>query len=391
MRVFSVFGTQGSGKTSTIEVLIRELRRRGFSVGSIKEIHNEAFHIDTPGSNTDRHRQAGAQLVCARGLNETDLLYQEKLTLNCVLRHFDFDFVVCEGITEPAIPKIITGLSAQDLENRWIENIFAISGRAADMLDQFQQVQAISAFTDPVRLTELAIKKAVEFINVEGRGLYQILARFPSRRNQVFTVRSNYKQEQAVLKKFNSSDNLKKELLMMFLLRESGIPVPQVLSFSADSILTEHIEAPTLYEYLDRAEFQGEIIDSDFLKAWMRQMRILYSTAYIKASGIALHDVNLRNFLIRENNVIFLDFEEAGPGSIIDDLAGIIAFILTYDPVFTGWKQELACRLAEIIRNEFAVSSDSLRSTVNKRLKLLNCRRKAKEKYPDWDPRSLSW
>ena len=37
-------------------------------MGSVKDIHFEAFAIDTPGTNTYRHRQAGAELVTARGL-----------------------------------------------------------------------------------------------------------------------------------------------------------------------------------------------------------------------------------------------------------------------------------------------------------------------------------
>ena len=59
MKVFSVFGITKSGKTTTIENIIAELRKRRYSVGSVKEIHFEIFAIDTEGTNADRHKKDG--------------------------------------------------------------------------------------------------------------------------------------------------------------------------------------------------------------------------------------------------------------------------------------------------------------------------------------------
>ena len=85
MKVFSVVGITQSGKTTTIENIIKELRGRGYSVGSVKEIHFEEFAIDTEGTNTFRHKEAGSQLVTARGNYETDMLFQEKLHIDRLL------------------------------------------------------------------------------------------------------------------------------------------------------------------------------------------------------------------------------------------------------------------------------------------------------------------
>ena len=81
MKVFSVVGITQSGKTSTVESIIGELKRRRYSVGSVKEIHFEAFAIDTPGSNTYRHRQQ-ALPGYRPGLQETDILYPLRLPEN---------------------------------------------------------------------------------------------------------------------------------------------------------------------------------------------------------------------------------------------------------------------------------------------------------------------
>ncbi|MEG0019166.1 MAG: molybdopterin-guanine dinucleotide biosynthesis protein MobB, partial [Oscillospiraceae bacterium] len=67
MRIFTVRGITKSGKTTTIEKVISELKKRGYSVGSVKEIHYKQFKIDPEGTNTDRHKKAGSELVTARG------------------------------------------------------------------------------------------------------------------------------------------------------------------------------------------------------------------------------------------------------------------------------------------------------------------------------------
>ena len=109
MKVFSVVGTSGSGKTTTIEAVVAALVRRGHRVGSVKEIHFEAFEIDpSPGSNTRRHRAAGASLVTARGYRETDVLYPEKLPMREILRHYrDYDWVALEGVDDLPVPAVI--------------------------------------------------------------------------------------------------------------------------------------------------------------------------------------------------------------------------------------------------------------------------------------------
>ena len=74
MKAIAVNGRSKSGKTTVCETIIKGLRQRGYTVGSVKEIHFEAFSIDPdPRTNTNRHRSEGYQLVTARGLGETDI------------------------------------------------------------------------------------------------------------------------------------------------------------------------------------------------------------------------------------------------------------------------------------------------------------------------------
>ena len=163
MKLFSVIGVSQSGKTTTIERLIAELTRRGYSVGSVKEIHFEDFAIDTPGSNTDRHRQAGARQVAARGFHETDVLYQRKLTMDEILLHFDYDFVALEGVTDMPVPTIVAAHKAEEVRERRTEQTIAVSGRLSDSCAEVDGLPALSALTQLAELTDLVERHAAEY------------------------------------------------------------------------------------------------------------------------------------------------------------------------------------------------------------------------------------
>ena len=92
MKVFSVSGITKSGKTTTIENIIKELVCRGYKVGSIKNIHMENFTMDPdPDTNTNRHKAAGSALVCARGYFETNMLYPGQLPIDKILDFYEKD------------------------------------------------------------------------------------------------------------------------------------------------------------------------------------------------------------------------------------------------------------------------------------------------------------
>lgn len=133
MKVIAVNGITHTGKTTVCETIIQGLRKKGYTVGSVKEIHYEAFEIDpSETSNTHRHRKAGSQLVIARGLKETDVLYPEKLPINELLSFFDQDYVILEGVTDCNAPRILTAHNTQELEERVDDRVIAVSGVIAN-------------------------------------------------------------------------------------------------------------------------------------------------------------------------------------------------------------------------------------------------------------------
>ncbi|MBI5005883.1 MAG: molybdopterin-guanine dinucleotide biosynthesis protein B [Nitrosomonadales bacterium] len=59
--VITFVGHSGSGKTTFIEKLVRELTQRGLRVATIKHAHHKV-ELDTPGKDSWRYKQAGAAM-----------------------------------------------------------------------------------------------------------------------------------------------------------------------------------------------------------------------------------------------------------------------------------------------------------------------------------------
>ncbi|ACB83935.1 molybdopterin-guanine dinucleotide biosynthesis protein MobB [Natranaerobius thermophilus] len=159
MRVLSVAGITGSGKTTIIENIITELTKRRYSVGSIKEIHYEKFAIDEEGTNTDRHYKAGADLVTARGYFETDILYKKRLSVQDILRQYDHDYVVLEGVEDFFVPKIISAHNIEEIEAKLDETVFAISGRISNEIEEYQGIPVINTITNIDQMVDLIEQK----------------------------------------------------------------------------------------------------------------------------------------------------------------------------------------------------------------------------------------
>lgn len=159
MKIFSIVGYSHSGKTSTAAAVIRELIKRGYSVGAVKESHH-AIKTDTEGSNTDLLRQAGAGLVAARSQNETHVFFNERLPLEKILPFFDYDYVVLEGVGDPAVPQIVTAIDAAGIEAKLSAQTFAVSGVISEMMREYKGLPVINGITDTAKLVDLIETKA---------------------------------------------------------------------------------------------------------------------------------------------------------------------------------------------------------------------------------------
>jgi molybdopterin-guanine dinucleotide biosynthesis protein B len=110
MPLFGIAGWSNSGKTTLIEKLARYLSDRGFRVATIKHTHHK-FDIDAPGSDTQRHRVAGAaETAIVSGFRVAiveEIEAAGEPTLEAVAARLSpADVILVEGYKSAAIPKI---------------------------------------------------------------------------------------------------------------------------------------------------------------------------------------------------------------------------------------------------------------------------------------------
>jgi len=164
VKVFSIFGVTLSGKTTVVEKIIGELHKRRYSVASVKDIHFEEFAIDVDGSNTYRHAKAGSELVTARGLNETDILFPRQLSVDQILSFYNHDYVLLEGINNYNVPKIITAHTTVEVDERIDDSVFAISGMLAEKMNSYLGLPVVNAINETEKLVDLIEQKVPELL-----------------------------------------------------------------------------------------------------------------------------------------------------------------------------------------------------------------------------------
>jgi molybdopterin-guanine dinucleotide biosynthesis protein B len=105
--VFGVTGWKNAGKTTLTERLVAEFVHRGWRVSTIKHAHH-AVDIDRPGTDSFRHRAAGATEVALVGGQRYAIMREEaEPPLGEVLaRLAPADLVLIEGYKREPHPKI---------------------------------------------------------------------------------------------------------------------------------------------------------------------------------------------------------------------------------------------------------------------------------------------
>lgn len=110
MNVIGIVGWKNSGKTTLASALIRELSRRGLTVSSIKHAHHRV-DVDQPGTDSYKHRDAGAREVILAGGQRFAIMHElrgaAEPTLDELLARLSpCDWVVVEGFKAHAHTKI---------------------------------------------------------------------------------------------------------------------------------------------------------------------------------------------------------------------------------------------------------------------------------------------
>lgn len=133
--VFAVSGYKNTGKTTVITRLVPELTRRGYRVAVIKHDGHD-FTPDVPGTDSYRHREAGAY--------GTAVYSDDRFMVTKTWSHTDVDFLI------PMFPEadiiLIEGLKNSDYPKYICNYPQEMPAEAAVLADEIERLMGKQGF-----------------------------------------------------------------------------------------------------------------------------------------------------------------------------------------------------------------------------------------------------
>ncbi|MBD3917869.1 molybdopterin-guanine dinucleotide biosynthesis protein B [Paenibacillus sp. PR3] len=114
--IIQVVGYKNAGKTTLVENMVRALTEEGYAVGTVKH-DGHRFDIDHEGTDTWRHREAGASMTAITSSERTVIMEEKSSELDDIIRRMlAMDAIIVEGFKEADYPKVVMIRSAKDVE-----------------------------------------------------------------------------------------------------------------------------------------------------------------------------------------------------------------------------------------------------------------------------------
>ena len=179
--VLQIVGYKNSGKTTLIAKLIHRLKQTNCIVGTIKHDAHE-FDLDTPGTDTWRHQEAGADITAISSATRSAVISRGPEPLSVLLAHMRHaDVVLVEGFKQADYPKLILLRKPEDAELLSLANLFhgrplAGSNRAGDR-DRYSDLRHQRRRTDSSSRARPSspLKRARKKITLTGVSFFRAL------------------------------------------------------------------------------------------------------------------------------------------------------------------------------------------------------------------------
>ncbi|WP_168928919.1 molybdopterin-guanine dinucleotide biosynthesis protein B [Paenibacillus dokdonensis] len=124
--VCQVVGYKNSGKTTLVCSLVERLKAMGFRVAVIKHDAHD-FEIDHPGTDSYRHRAAGASAIALVSPRKTAVIREVEINLDELVESFSsYDIILVEGFKKENYPKLVMVRRTEDRE--LIQNLSSVLG-----------------------------------------------------------------------------------------------------------------------------------------------------------------------------------------------------------------------------------------------------------------------
>ncbi|HQK54594.1 MAG TPA: hypothetical protein PLA73_10210 [Sedimentibacter sp.] len=196
-----------------------------------------------------------------------------------------------------------------------------------------------------------------------------------SKRNNVFRIVED--EGTYILKKFENHENYIREKEVLSILKKEGVNVPSIIKAEENYLYLEDLGEVNFLEWYEEQEKNNALNISMVyeLCSWFKDFYSAVFEFYKKQ--FILYDVNFKNFIICDNKVYGIDFEQVKPGHIEEDAGRLSAFALTYNPSMTEWKMDFRNILINILSNELNIEKEKIISEENKELAAIKKRRGA--------------
>jgi molybdopterin-guanine dinucleotide biosynthesis protein B len=175
--VISIVGHSKSGKTTLMEQLIRELRKRGRRLAAVKHAH-EDFDLDRPGKDSHRFAEAGCESIALLGARRSALIRRHEAgyafgeLLDLAGR--EADILLIEGLSSGPYPKIEVhrGDLGQGLRCKPEDLLAVVTDRPLDISCKQFSLQEIGAIADLVEKSVSESARARTELVINGEPLH---------------------------------------------------------------------------------------------------------------------------------------------------------------------------------------------------------------------------
>ena len=159
--IVTFIGWHDSGKTTLATRVVAELKQLGYRVGVIKSSSEAGLEFDTPGTDTFKHKEAGADSVMIVAPDQMVLQTRNRgLSLRTLAHRYfpDVDIVIGEGFkTARQVSKIEVFKSLDQRLRDEVSGVIAVAtdlpGVVADYVFRLDEAEEIALFLEKRFLT----------------------------------------------------------------------------------------------------------------------------------------------------------------------------------------------------------------------------------------------
>ncbi len=175
--IVTFIGWHDSGKTTLAAGVVTELKKRGYRVAVIKSSNDSGIRFDSPGTDTFKHRQAGADSVLLVAPDQMVLQTgNSNLSLRSLAHRYfaDVDIVIGEGFkTAKKTAKIEVCRNTDQHLRQEVHGVIAVATNlesvAGDHVFRLDEAREIAAFIEKRFLLQEGEWTEVTSLLVNGR------------------------------------------------------------------------------------------------------------------------------------------------------------------------------------------------------------------------------